>query len=122
MSGSAGQTPATGPEGAAAALLAKRNELEDQLATMSAPQRDVGGISFGKRVGEGTSMAVDRISSVAAHERLQDMLTDVRRALVKVADGTYGRCDDCSEPIPPERLEALPWAIRCLRHAGAARR
>jgi RNA polymerase-binding transcription factor DksA len=67
-------------------------------------------------------MAVDRISSVAAHERLQDMLTDVRRALVKVGDGTYGRCDDCSEPIPPERLEALPWAIRCLRHAGAARR
>jgi DnaK suppressor protein len=67
-------------------------------------------------------MAVDRISSVAAHERLQDMLTDVRRALAKVDDGTYGRCDDCGQPIPAERLEALPWAIRCLRHAGAARR
>lgn len=121
MSGPAG-TPATDPEAANAALLAKRDELEAQLATMSAPQGDVGGISFGKRVGEGTSMAVDRISSVAAHERLQDMLTDVRRALVKVDDGTYGRCDDCGQAIPPERLEALPWAIRCLRHAGAARR
>jgi DnaK suppressor protein len=101
-----------------AVLDAKRRELETQLAAMSAPQGEVGGISFGKRVGEGTSMAVDRISSVAAHERMQDMLADVRRAQTKLADGTYGICDVCGEPIAPDRLEALPWAVRCVRDAG----
>ena len=103
----------------AEALTAKRAELEAQLAAMSAaPTSEAGGISFGKRVGEGTSMAVDRISSVAAHERLQDMLGDVHRALAKLDDGTYGVCDACGEAIAPERLEALPWAVRCVRDAG----
>ena len=105
-----------------AVLDAKRRELEAQLAAMSAPQGEAGGISFGKRVGEGTSMAVDRISSVAAHERMQDMLADVRRAQAKLADDTYGTCDACGEPIAPDRLEALPWAVRCVRDAARGAR
>jgi len=88
--------------------------LEAELAQISAPSGDAGGISFGKRVGDGTSMAVDRLSLVAAHERLQMMLEDVRRAEAKLADGSYGRCDRCSAQIPPDRLEALPWATVCV--------
>lgn len=91
-------------------LATKGDELEAALAQISAPTGDQGGISFGKRVGEGTSMAVDRISLVAAHERLQVMLADVRRAQAKLDEGGYGVCDHCGEEIPPERLEALPWA------------
>ena len=98
-----------------ALLAAKRADLESQLASISSPQGEAGGISFGKRVGEGTSMAVDRISSVAAHERLQDMLVDVRRAQARLEDGTYGACEVCGEPIAPERLEVLPWAALCVR-------
>ena len=41
---------------------------------------DQGSISFGKRVGEGTSMAVDRLSQVAVHDKLQVTLADVDRA------------------------------------------
>lgn len=100
-------------------LAAKQAELEAAIAELTAPQPDAGGISFGKRVGEGTSMAVDRLSSVAAHERLLQLLGDVRRARAKLDDQTYGRCDVCGEPIAPERLEALPWAVRCLRDANA---
>ena len=48
--------------------------------TPAAPTDDQGGISFGKRVGDGTSLAVERLSQVAAHDRLQDMLADVVRA------------------------------------------
>jgi DnaK suppressor protein len=36
---------------------------------------------------------------------------EARRAL---ADGTYGICVDCHRPIPPERLQAVPEAVRCL--------
>jgi DnaK suppressor protein len=102
----------------AAALAAKRTELESELAQLSAPAGDVGTIPFGKRVGEGTSMAVDRLSLVSSHDQLQVMLVDVARAQVKLGEGSYGRCDACGEPIAPARLEARPWAVRCITHAS----
>jgi DnaK suppressor protein len=99
------------------ALQDRQSELEAELSALAAPTTDTGGISFGKRVGDGTSIAVERITQVAAHDRLQQTLADVRRALAKLDDGTYGTCDSCGEPIPPQRLEARPWALRCVRCA-----
>jgi len=75
-------------------LLAEREErLQAELAELTKPAGDVGSISFGKRVGEGTSLAVDRLTTVAAQEQLLQMLEDVRRARARVADGSYGRCE-----------------------------
>ena len=79
---------------------------------------DQGSISFGKRIGEGTSMAVDRLAQVAVHDKLQVTRADVVRAMEKLDDGTYGRCDVCGKPIPEGRLEALPWAVLCLEDAA----
>ncbi|MEJ2602819.1 MAG: TraR/DksA family transcriptional regulator [Gammaproteobacteria bacterium] len=45
-------------------------------------------------------------------------LTLVRKALHRIADGTYGLCVDCEEPIEPARLKAYPHAGHCLRCAG----
>lgn len=101
-----------------ALLLAKKAEIEGQLAGLAAPPEEQGSISFGKRVGEGTSMAVDRLSQVAAHDRLQVTLADIDRALAKVEDGTYGTCDVCGKPIGDERLEALFWAVLCVQDAA----
>jgi DnaK suppressor protein len=98
-------------------LAAKRRQLEEQLAEMSAPPQELGNISFGKRVGEGTSQAVDRLSAVPAHDKLQVLLAEVTRAEEKLADGTYGSCDVCGRPISAARLEARPWATRCIDHA-----
>jgi len=84
---------------------------------MAAPPTDPGNISFGKRVGEGTSQAVERLSAVPAHDQLQGLLAEVVRAEEKLADDTYGDCDVCGTPIAPERLGARPWATRCLDHA-----
>jgi DnaK suppressor protein len=102
----------------AAALAAKRVELEAELQGLSREEADTGGISFGKRVGDGTSVAVERLAQVAAHDRLQQMLADVRRAEAKLADGTYGSCDRCGTAISAERLEALPWATMCIECAS----
>lgn len=99
-------------------LHAKRAELLAQLGILEEKPSDHGSISFGKRVGEGTSMAVDRLSQVAVHDRLQTTLADVERALAKLDEGTYGTCDVCGEPIGEERLEVLPWAVRCVADAA----
>lgn len=102
----------------AVALERKRVELGAAMGGLAAPTGDQGGISFGKRVGDGTSIAVERLSQVAAHDRLQAMLTDVRRAQAKINEGTYGRCDRCGRGIGAERLAALPWATLCVLDAG----
>jgi DnaK suppressor protein len=102
----------------AALLAAKRAQLLEQLAEMSAPPTELGTISFGKRVGEGTSQAVDRLSAVPAHDKLQLMLAEIERAEQKLIEGSYGSCDICGGDIGAARLEARPWATRCLEHAS----
>ena len=99
-----------------------REELRDELATLTAAPRDpMGAVSFGKRVGEGTSQAVERIAQVDAAKHLDAKLRDVERALDKLDEGTYGSCDVCGAPIGAERLEAIPWAVLCIDHAGGSR-
>lgn len=99
-------------------LQEKREGLEAGLERMAAPPQEAGGISFGKRVGDGTSMAVDRLVDVAAYERLYALLTDVRRAQVKLHEETYGVCDRCGREIASERMQALPWAVLCVTCAA----
>ncbi len=102
------------------ALRAKLTDIDRQMSTMEEKPTDHGSISFGKRVGEGTSIAVDRLAQVAAHDQLQVTRADVVRALDKLDEGTYGCCDECGRPIPDGRLEARPWAVLCV--ADAAKR
>ncbi|MFN8157225.1 MAG: TraR/DksA C4-type zinc finger protein [Candidatus Nanopelagicales bacterium] len=102
-----------------AVLLDKRADLVARMAGISAAPSDSGGISFGKRVGDGTSIAVERLTQVAAHDQMQSQLAEVERALAKLDEGTYGTCDVCGGEIPPGRLEVHPWAVRCVACAAA---
>ncbi len=99
-------------------LRAKRAEIEKQMGVLAERPDEQGSISFGKRVGEGTSMAVDRLSQVGVHDKLQVTLADVQRALAKLDEGSYGTCDVCGGPIGDERQEALPWAVLCVQDAA----
>lgn len=40
-------------------------------------------------------------------------ITQIRGALRRIADGTYGECARCGEPIGEARLDALPWTPLC---------
>ena len=41
-------------------------------------------------------------------------LKQVKDALRRIDDGSYGKCIDCDRPIEPARLEAVPWTPYCL--------
>jgi DnaK suppressor protein len=101
-----------------AVLRAKQAEIEQEMGVLAQRPDEQGSISFGKRVGEGTSMAVDRLSQVGVHTKLQVTLADVQRALAKLEEGSYGTCDACGGPIGDARLEALPWAVLCVEDAA----
>ena len=103
-----------------ALLDAREAEIVDQLGGIMAESRraTAGGIGFGKRVGDGTNIAVERMTDVAAHSGLQRELAQIARARAAVAAGTYGSCELCAEPISEARLEARPVSTRCVRCAG----
>jgi len=43
-----------------------------------------------------------------------EMLSKVDTAIRRLDQGTYGQCADCGNAIAPQRLRALPFAVRCL--------
>jgi len=49
-----------------------------------------------------------------------DVLVQVRAALERIENGTYGRCVVDDTPIDPNRLEAVPWAPYCAKHQAEA--
>jgi DnaK suppressor protein len=96
-------------------LEGRRRDLRAELATLTAVPRDpMAAVSFGKRIGDGTTEAVERLNTVGAANSIAVTLADVERALEKLDDGTYGICDDRGEAIGEERLEAIPWATMCI--------
>ena len=101
-------------DGTRQALVDKRADLLVRMAGISAAPSDSGGISFGKRVGDGTSIAVERLTQVAALEQLGE----IDRALAKIEESSYGICDGCGAAIPEGRLEVHPWATRCVACAS----
>jgi RNA polymerase-binding transcription factor DksA len=54
------------------------------------------------------------------------LLAEVNAALARIEQGTFGRCENCGQEIPKERLTVLPYTRYCLRCArklqGGARK
>jgi DnaK suppressor protein len=103
-------------------LRVRRDQLTAELGIVTTVERDPdASVSFGKRVGDGTTAAVERLNLVGTARELEAMLRDVDRALVKLEEGTYGICDRCGKLIPEERLEARPWSVLCIDCAALRR-
>ena len=77
---------------------------------------------FGKRIGDGTTEAISRLTDIGVGHSLESTLARTERALGKLDEGSYGTCDACGRPIPAERLRAMPDSVMCMACAGAARR
>ena len=94
-------------------LLDKERELVAEIARLEAEARDSGeaevrDFTDDATVSQGTSEALQE--STLASNTLQE----VRDALQRMKDGTYGKCTACGRQIEAARLEAVPWAAYCL--------
>jgi DnaK suppressor protein len=107
---------------AVAELLRKRKrDLEDRIGELAKTPERGALLGFGKRIGDGTSEAISRITEVGVGETLETRLAKVDRALEKIDEGTYGICDACGQPIAPGRLKVAPESALCVECAAAAR-
>jgi DnaK suppressor protein len=105
-----------------AGLEARRAELRERVAKLAARPERGASQGFGKRIGDGTVEAISRLTDIGVGASLESTLARTERALAKLDEGSYGRCDDCGEPISPARLEAMPDAVLCVACTSAQRR
>lgn len=59
--------------------------------------------------------ASERDLAIRNVDRESALLRQVKAALRRVHDGSFGACTDCDSPISPKRLAAVPWAPRCIQ-------
>lgn len=59
--------------------------------------------------------ASERDLAIRNLDRESNLLRQVRTALRRIHDGSYGTCIDCEWAINPKRLAAVPWASRCIQ-------
>jgi len=63
---------------------------------------------------DGAGLATERALISARVRQARDRLSDLTRAVDRVALGRYGRCERCGGPIGTERLAARPAAATCI--------
>ncbi|MGH2877469.1 MAG: TraR/DksA family transcriptional regulator [Solirubrobacteraceae bacterium] len=100
-------------------LEARRDHARERLAALTQRPERGSAVSFGKRIGDGTTEAVSRLTEIGVGDSLERGLARTERALAKLDEGTYGICDSCGGPIAPGRLRALPDGVLCLACAAS---
>ena len=85
----------------------RERATQETFARIAGEAPDSGDASVADNVADMTS---------AVRERDQDELREVRSALDRIAEGSYGLCQQCGEPIELERLRALPTARYDMLH------
>lgn len=103
-------------------LETKQAELQQQISGLTeAHPTPVGAIEASEGPNDFEEVAVDFLETQQEQSILvneQALLTEVQNALERIEKGTYGKCVVCGQPIPEKRLEALPWAARCVKDEG----
>src|SRR5881398_2245330 len=105
-----------------------RERLEEDLRTAVGRLRMIGGAlaveELAGAIGDNSPYA-DEVDEIQANERreigfatrelLVGRVNRLSAALDRLAEGEYGTCVECSEPISPARLHALPEVETCVR-------
>ena len=95
-------------------LRTRLDEIQARLAELAKPPEAGAGIGFGKRIGDGTNEAISRRNEIGVGNSLLVTEEKLKRALEKLEEGSYGRCDICGGPIAPGRLEVAPESVLCI--------
>jgi DnaK suppressor protein len=98
------------PDRARVLLAAEREQIERQLAGLIHPEEAAAAEADEfDSANLAAELQQDELDE-GLREQLQEQLAAIARAEQRVAAGTYGLSVQSGEPIPDERLEAVPTA------------
>jgi DnaK suppressor protein len=111
-------------------LLEERESYTKQAEELKAEadslalEHEPGDVQFDEEGGEGGTSNVDRELDLVLSAQARGAVVEIDRALAKIDTGNYGVCEQCGQPIPPARLQALPYASLCVacKSGGLSRR
>lgn len=105
-------------------LAGVRADLEGDVARLrteiSVAETDLAGLMRDAGDGAGDDQAdagaktFEREQEISLADNQREMLEQSEHALERIADGTYGRCESCGNPIGKLRLQAFPRATLCV--------
>jgi len=94
-------------------LQAKEQELISSIAKFENDGRQTTGVD--------PQDPIDKANGLIAKESFfqqsdfdRAILAHVQAALRRAENGHFGKCVECGQPVEPKRLEAVPWADRCI--------
>jgi len=61
------------------------------------------------------TLETDRYTELRTRDRERKLISKIDEALARIADGSFGLCEECSEPIAVERLRARPVTTLCIQ-------
>lgn len=97
-----------------------RSQLEDEQARVRAQIAGLTGdesLAYDEGFADSGQVAAEQSENRALLGKLAGQLKDIRRALEKLDEGTYGQCERCDGPIGEARLEAMPATRYCIQDA-----
>ncbi|MEV4507979.1 TraR/DksA family transcriptional regulator [Dactylosporangium sp. NPDC049525] len=97
------------------ALGARHRELAAEYADAVAEMTLAGVVDAGDDVADLGTKAFSRDQEFALAQSIRSRMEQVERAMERLDEGTYGRCERCAEDIPVARLTAFPSVTSCVR-------
>jgi DnaK suppressor protein len=93
-----------------------KNVLEDKQTELVRMIRNRDGIVIEKSADalDEVQYATERDLAIRSLDRDSNLLRNVRAALFRIEDGSFGVCLHCEEDISPKRLAALPSTAFCI--------
>ena len=91
--------------------------LETKLAELARVLRNREAIAIEKSADalDEVQHAAERELAIRNLDRESGLLRQVKGALARIEDGSYGVCMHCEEDINPKRLAAVPWTQYCIQ-------
>jgi len=108
----------------ASEIKARRAFLENKLLDLQKRIEELSAKANIELAEEDLEEAAARVADTELAEAILDedqkLVCNIKEALKRIDEGTYGLCRVCGQPIPAKRLEALPWAELCVKDQQAS--
>ncbi len=88
------------------------SQLHDKIRDVRT-ENETGKMSNVLDQGESSEAGIQEDIEFALIQMKSETLNKINEALGRLEEGAYGNCFECGEEIAPQRLRALPFAVRC---------
>lgn len=93
----------------------QRRQAELEESSFDATQSEISGeVGLDDDFADAGTATFERERDLSIRNNIRDLIDQMKRAVARIDDGTYGTCERCGRPIDAARLKALPHALLCM--------